>query len=140
MYISATLGINTFLDSFEHPDSYQFLTNLRIEDSNAENTHLVIQKSSHPAFEITYGDAIVYYEEASGFQYGIIDLVSTEFKNKVYYIITDEEQFQYQSVFEQQVVGKVISDIGTDIWSSLSLELWDTTITRLNALTLFSFQ
>ena len=140
IYISTTLGFNTFLDSFENPDSYQFLTNLRVEGSDTINSHVIIQKSSHPAFDITYGDIIVYYEEACGFQYGIIDLVSTEFRNKVYYILSDEGQFQYQFVFEQQIIGKVISDIGTDIWSALSLELWDITITRLNALSLFSSQ
>lgn len=134
--ISTTIGMDIFFDSFQHPQDYQFLEYLKTDSTAGENTKVIIQKASHPKFDVTYGDAIVYYEESCGFQYGKIDLVSTELQTTIYYIITDEESFQYQPIFEQQVVGKVISNVGSDLWNTISLELWETAITRLN---LFSF-
>ena len=129
--ISVTIGIDTFIDSFQHPDDYQFLQYLKT-DTTQEDSHVVIQKATHPDFDITNGDEIVYFEDSTGFQYGTIDLVSTELQNTIYYIITDKENFEYQPVFEQQVVGKVITSVRSNIWNTISIELWDTAITRLN--------
>ena len=133
--ITSIVGIDPFIDSFQHPHDYQFLQYIHT-DTTTDTTHVIIQKSSHPDFDVASGDNIIYFEEANGFQYGTIDLVSTELQSTIYYIITDEEHFQYQPVFEQQVVGKVISSVGSNIWNTLVLELWDTTITHLN---LFSY-
>jgi hypothetical protein len=132
--MSATIGIDTFLDSFQNPEKYQFLQHLNTDQIKDRDTHVIIQKSSHPDFHVTYGDAIVYFEESYGFQYGKIDLVSTELQNTIYYIISETEEIQHQPVFEHQVVGKVISSVDTSFWNTLSLDLWMTVITRINPL------
>ncbi|MBU0496449.1 MAG: hypothetical protein KKC68_05440 [Candidatus Thermoplasmatota archaeon] len=136
--IASTIGFETFLDSFEHPQDYEWFSNMNLQGVTSETSNIIVQKTHHPDFTLTYGDTIVYFQENMGFQCGQIDLVSTECHQKIYYIILEEQPLSYQPVFEEQVVGKILHTIDNDIWNSLTLELWQTATMRLNLISFFS--
>ncbi len=132
------IGIDTFLDSFEFPGSYNYFKNNKYNIENVKGDFLVIQRVSHPNFSIKNGDEILYMKDEG-------DLICTEIcddKNcgeiKKYYIINFNDKNNSEFFFEYQIIGKVVSNIDYNIWNALSLKIWELSINHLNIAALFT--
>ena len=133
-FIMATnvLGIDTFLDSFENPDSYLYL-----KESNSisgittdQEKYIVIQKTNHPCFEIQEKDTILYFNYDGGLTCNKITEINGVGTFTRYY--TDNQDDEEKLVFDNQIVGKVINVLDENILTDISLEIWDMSISNLN--------
>jgi hypothetical protein len=129
--ITQVLGLDTFLDSFENPDDYLILEKPGyIYGSKLEkNNFIIIQKSSHPYFDIQENDYIIYF---SNNDYLNCNKVSSfeEIGRKKFYCIYDEKNTN--QIYEKQVIGKVVNFIEDNIWNYATIKLWETSIKNLN--------
>jgi len=121
------IGMSAFLDSFENPDCYVCMqdqeNSLGIGTNNRD--YIIIQRSSHPEFEVEDTDFVLYYDFNGELTCNRIDSISTI--NAIdRYEITD------QLIYPQQIVGKVINVVDDIIWNSISITIWDTSINSLN--------
>ena len=64
--IIQVVDMNTFLDSFNFPESYQYFKSNKLENYNGYEDYIVLQKSSHPDFSIIKGDDIFYLKDEGG--------------------------------------------------------------------------
>jgi len=131
--VTNMIGIDAFLDSFENPDSYVCLKdNGRLAGSNTRTQdYLIIQKISHPDFEIKEKDFIIFYENSGEISCNEVNYISTAGTIRKYYIF-DENGILNEPIYEIQVVGKVIDFVDNNIWNSISLKIWETSINNLN--------
>ena len=133
-FIAATsmLGIDTFLDSFENPESYVYLKN---SDSVSgittdQDKYIIIQKQNHPDFEIQKKDTILYFKFDGELAYNKINEINGVGAFTRYY--TDEENQEENIVFANQIVGKIIKVLDENILTDLSIKIWDISISNLN--------
>ena len=126
------IGIETFLDSFEYPESYVCMKNsddiqgLKAQDEQ----YIIIQKTTHPDFQIEKNDEIIYFTIDGEIKYNkILDITGTGLFKK-YYI--QNENDQDSTIYETQIVGKIIKNIDNNIWNELSVKLWEISIKYLN--------
>jgi len=115
-----SLGVATFLESFEHPEHYVYL--------KTNENYEIIQKSSHPDFNIESGDVLLYYNLDGELTYNKIDCINAIGGTDKYYISNSKGQ----PIFERQIVGKIIGEINNDLISSISIKFWDISIHNLN--------
>ena len=102
--ITQIIGMDAFLDSFEHPESYICLQDegnlLGVKTKELE--HVIIQRASHPDFKIEDKDSIIYYDS-----YGDITCDKITQKNyqmnsiKQYHTINNEDQ-NNETIYESQ--------------------------------------
>jgi hypothetical protein len=133
-FISLTniMGIETFLDSFDNPESYIFIKNSNEVKglTTQEDQYVIIQKTTHPDFEVQKDDEILYFNINGEIECNkIFEVTGTGFFTK-YYI--QNQSNQDDAVYQAQIVGKVIKNIDNNIWNELSLKLWDLSIRHLN--------
>ena len=133
-FIMATnvIGINAFLDSFENPDSYVHIKN---SDSmsgitTGQEKYIVIQKADHPDFKINREDTIAYFNFDGELSFNRISEIKGVGTFARYYI--GEENDGDGTVFNDQIVGKVIKVLDENILTDLSLKIWDISIENLN--------
>jgi uncharacterized membrane protein len=121
------IGMNIFLDSFENPDCYICLQDNDNSLGLKENIgdYIIIQRSSHPEFEVENTDFVLYYDFNGELTCNKVDSISA-INSINRYKITDE------LIYPQQIVGKVINVIDDNIWNSISITIWDTSINSLN--------
>lgn len=137
-FISVTnqLGIDAFIDSFEHPKSYMCLkNNNQISGISTENTnYVIIQKKDHPDFNINKDDVIIYCSlngEISCDEINNIQGVGTFTR---YYLKEHKNQEDENIIYHTQIIGKIIKTVDNNIWNELSFKLWDISINNLNVL------
>lgn len=100
------IGFDTFVDSFENPDSYIYLPEGRY----------LIQKPTHPDFSIGQEDKVLYCDNENGKLFCQTYAV-TESNNKSHV----------------QVIGKVVSILDeNNTLIKLSMNIWDFSIHKLN--------
>ena len=127
--VTQTIGMDIFLDSFENPKYYVCLqdkdNSFGLNSKGGE--YLIIQKSTHPDFNIDKSDSIIYFKNDG-------DIVC----NKVYFISNIEAIKSYHTIdenepiFEGQIIGKIVKIIDGNLWNSISLKIWETSINNLN--------
>ncbi len=132
MITTNVLGIDTFLDSFENPNSYVYF-----KDSDSisgittnQEKYVIIQKTSHPSFEVHEKDTILYFNFEGELECNKINGISGIGYSTKYYTNSEENEEDY--VFDNQVVGKVIQVLDENIITDLSLIVWDISISNLN--------
>ena len=137
--IAQQVGIDVFLDSFENPDYYNYLNDIPLaEDSCIENGDLVIvQRSSHPEFTANEGDIILRYKIEEGYSYNKIYQVNSDSSTIRYYAV-GISNFDSETIYEHNIIGRVVGVIDDNIWNSLSITLWKTSINNLNIKAMFS--
>jgi hypothetical protein len=131
--LTNSIGIDTFLDSFENPEKYTYLMNnnylqsTKIKDQN----YIIIQKSDHPNFQIQEGDTIMYCTVNGEIAcheiyqiYGIGTLKKYSIKEK-------------NTVYSDQIIGKVIKTLDNNILNELAINIWNLAINELNIRILF---
>jgi hypothetical protein len=132
------LGIDTFLDSFQHPESYQYLKSDKINLPEKKGEYLVLEKPTHVNYALSKGDNILYYAEDGALQCRSILQVHLHQGIKTYYTTTVQEDDLNGPIYDYQIIGKVTGVIEDNIWTSLSLQVWDLSIDNLNAVALLT--
>jgi len=136
--ITNVLGLETFLDSFENPESYICLkdsTNIVGLKTRDEN-FIILQKTSHPDFELKENDEVIYFEINGEMACSTIHQIHGIGSFKRYYIYNSEEE-NSNPIFSTQIVGKIIDVVDNNIWNDLSIQLWEVSIEYLNVETAF---
>lgn len=132
-FLTATyiLGVDTFLDSFEHPEYYICIQDkenaLGLNTKNGE--YAIIQKSSHPDFCVSESDSIIYSNNDGEVAYHKIEGIEHIGALKRYFT---EENSLNDSICQEQIIGKVVNIIDNNIWNSISVTVWEVSIESLN--------
>ena len=137
--ITNLLGIETFLDSFENPDSYLYIKNSeRLIDSNfKDSSFIVIQESNHPEFFVKESDTVVYSSLTGDISCNKIEQIHSIGPLKKYELKGNDIKEYSETIYEEQIIGKVVKTTDKNIWNTISLELWTVTINNLNIYSLF---
>jgi len=114
------LGTDTFLESFENPEYYVLL--------QQDDKYVIVQKSSHPDFNIKSGDALFYYNSEGKLIHSKIYQIHAASPINKYYTSDDEKQ----PIFERQIVGKIVKETDNSLINAISMNLWDISIHSLN--------
>lgn len=136
--ITQLIGMDTFLDSFDNVQSYQYFKGSLLDIDNLESKYVVLQKSTHPEFSILTGDEIFFLKDEGGLMCRKVYSISGQESGTKYYIINFEGDMNDDPVYENEVLGKVVSVVDNNIWNALSLKVWDVSINNLNAAALFT--
>ena len=135
-FISVTniLGLETFLDSFENPESYICFKNTNQISGIQTNqeSYIIIQTSKHPKFILEESDSILYYKIDGEIVCTKIDEIVGVGTFKKYYIDNGEESFTEYPIYENQIIGKIVKAVDNNIWNELSIKLWEISINNLN--------
>lgn len=124
--ITEMLGLDTFLDSFENPDHYLCIQdngNLFGSKTNTEK-YIIIQKSSHPNFKVSENDYVIYVESDGSLNCDRVNHIISAGSVKKYNF-ADNAGIASESIFENQIVGKVVDVIDNSIWSLMTIKIWD---------------
>jgi hypothetical protein len=124
MYTTQLVGLDTFLDSFENPEYYAYL--------EYDDEYVIIQKSTHPDFDIEESETIIYFELDGDIAYNRIYAVTGIGSFKRYYIHDDDTYPNERPVYNSQVIGKVIKSVDNNILNEMSMKLWEVSIQNLN--------
>lgn len=133
-FISAAslMTMEQFIDSFENPDHYISIQNNNIIESTSSQGHyIIIQKSTYPNFEINENDEIIYFDNNGEIKYSTIIHTSKIGRIKQYYAL-NENEIDTESIYENQIIGKVIINIENNLWNTISIKTWDIAIHQLN--------
>lgn len=128
------IGIETFFDSFEQPEYYICIENKNniVQSSAQEGDFIIIQKSSHPSFEINDNDDIIYVKEGGNLVCSRIHHSIKIGSIKKYYTVNENNQVSNNPIYEFQIAGKIIKTVESNPWNSLSIKIWDISIRELN--------
>ena len=132
-FLTATqiLGVDTFLDSFENPNYYICLQDkenaLGLNTRNGE--YAIIQKSSHPDFNVLERDSIIYNNNAGEVACHKVEEIGHIGALTRYY--TEETDIN-NSIIQEQIIGKVVNIVDNNIWNSISVTVWEISIDSLN--------
>ena len=131
--ITQMIGMNTFLDSFENPEHYICLQDKDNSlGSNIKNgEYIIIQKSSHPEFSVKKSDSIIYCKNGGGIACDKIHYISNIGAIRRYHT-AEENDIKGQPIYKSQIIGKVINVTDGNIWNSISIKIWETSIHNLN--------
>jgi len=92
--------------------------------------YIIIQKSSHPDFVIKTKDTIIYCKNDEKLACDKVDYISINAIKRYY--INDDLSSKDQPIYESQIIGKVIRIIDNNIWNSISIKCWESSINSLN--------
>jgi hypothetical protein len=132
LHISEALGIEIFLDSFENSKNYICLQDIENSlESNTNGDYLIIQKASHPDFDILKNDKIIFYDNEGEISFTKVIQISSTATLKRYHI-EEASKHKKSVIFENQILGKIIDKIDDNILNSISIKIWETSIHNLN--------
>jgi hypothetical protein len=135
--MSTLLGSHVFIDSFEHPQFYQYIKTDQIQLHETSLGYLVIQTPSHPDFSLTVGDTIFYHTESGELYMRSIVSIEKQPPLKMYTVYGSDETASVESVISRYILGKVITSFDDSIWNRISVYSWDVSVNRLNIGALF---
>jgi hypothetical protein len=136
--IAQLIGIDTFIDSFQHPDSYLYIKNDRKDVPGLEGGYTILERPTNQDYAIEKGDTILYYTASDVMQQRIVYQILIQQGMKTYYTAAINEERFDGPIYDQQIIGKIKGTIDDNIWNVLCLQIWDLSIEKLNAVTLFS--
>jgi hypothetical protein len=135
--MNSMLGSQIFIDSFEHPQFYQYIKTDQIQLHETSLGYLVIQTPSHPDFSLTVGDTIFYHTESGELYMRSIVSIEKQPPLKMYTVYGSDETASVESVISRYILGKVITSFDDSIWNRISVYSWDVSVNRLNIGALF---
>jgi len=135
-FLSVTnlLGMETFLDSFENPDSYMFLKNSNgyLASNIKGSSFIIIKRSNHPEFDVKEWDTVLYSSSSGDISCNTIEHIYSIGPLKRYKLKGNDIKEYSETIYEEQIIGKVVKTLDNNIWNTFSLELWSITIDNLN--------
>jgi hypothetical protein len=138
--ISQFLGIDTFIDSFEHPNYFYYIKNEKIPSIDPHEGYVILEKPTYQGFSIEEGDTILYYTIKNTLQQKIVYQIRSDDGVKTYYTSTSNTDNLDAPIYEHQIIGKIRGRFEDNIWNAFCLQVWDLSIDNLNALALFTHQ
>lgn len=131
--ITQIIGMETFLDSFENPEHYVCLQDKdNLFGSNTKNgEYIIIQKSTHPEFNVKKSDSIIYCKIDGDIACNKVYQINNIGAIKRYHT-TEENDITSQPIYQSQIIGKIINVVDNNIWNSISIKIWETSIYNLN--------
>ena len=133
MSVTEMIGMEAFLDSFEHPESYlclksdNLITGIKTDTDN----YIIIQKTNHPEFEIQKNDKLMYFNLQGELSCEEVNQISGMGTFKRYYLNGEYEEGEV-TIYEGQIIGKVIKQIDNNFWNELSIKIWEISIENFN--------
>ena len=103
-----------------------------------EGDYVIIQKSSHPDFSVEQQDMILYYKNTGEEAYQRVEQINCIGAIKKYQLACENNFCVKENIYEQQIIGKVVSIIDNNLWNVISMKIWDVSIHRLNLAALFT--
>ena len=127
------IGFEAFLDSFEHPSSYLYFDDPEktLNYNLSKGQYLIFQKSSHPDFIIEQKDTILYCKENGELSCQTVYSIDSIGSIK-YYTTNNDQNYYNQPVYDDQILGKIISVIDGNIINKISMSIWDVSIHNFN--------
>ena len=138
--MSHILGMETFLDSFEHPSSFLYLKNEQIHPLPQQGGYLVLEKPTSEDFSIEEGDMILCYTTTHQLQQRIVSKIRSDDGVLTYFASTSTTEPSDSPIHDSQIIGKIRGTMKETLWNSLCLCFWDVSITHLNILAFFTPQ
>jgi len=137
--IAHQIGIDAFLDSFDHPECYLILRDSALSNDAylQQSNYVLIQRSSHPEFSTNENDVVLYYNDKGGLCCNKIYHITRRLPIKKYYTV-GYYGLPSEPIYENHVIGKVIGVIDDNIWNSLSIKTWELSLDNLNIRALFT--
>jgi hypothetical protein len=135
--ISQILGIDTFLDSFQHPKSYQYLKDDKINGLEQKKGYLIFTTLSSQENPITEGDTILYRGSANTIEYRMVYSIHIHHGDKTYYTTTSNGEKLDGPIYNYQILGKTTGIIEDNLWNALSIHIWSLAIKNLNVVAFF---
>jgi hypothetical protein len=131
--ITNTIGIETFLDSFENPDKYIIIKNSPdyLTSDIEQQKYIIIQKSTHPKFNVEKEDEIIHIKTDGTLTCNKIYKINGIGYFEKYYILENDKPSSYP-VYKTQIVGKIIKTLDDNLWNQISIKTWETSIKNLN--------
>ena len=112
-FISATqtMSMDTFLDSFENPEFYICIdsNNHLIQSAANDGDYIIIQKSSHPEFNLENNDNIIYIKNQGELACELIHHTNFIGGIKRYYTTDENNQLNEKPIYEGQGTFFVLS-------------------------------
>lgn len=138
--VTQLISTDTFLDSFENPDFYLYLQSggYSMEPDIKEEDYILLQKSSHPDFNIRDGDVIIYCKDDGEIVCNKICNINCISSVKRYHITDDNGNLTDKHIYGSQIIGKIVSVVNTNLWDVISMKIWDMTIHNFNVRALFT--
>ncbi|MFH1101085.1 MAG: hypothetical protein V1726_03510 [Methanobacteriota archaeon] len=131
-YLTITnhIGLSTFLDSFENADYYKYVQDTTLTPTQQHQpSYILLQQATHPTFTIREGDTILYYTNDQGILYDTVQSITTQ-QHTSYYTTTNTNN--NQKIPTYNIIGKVVGIIDDNLWNTISIKTWDTSIKNLN--------
>jgi len=130
--VTQTIGIDLFLDSFDHPEKYHYAANSQLYErpGSLENKCLILQRASHPEFAVHSGDIILFYSQ-SGIACDAVAITTQGPIKKIYTENTLTTQYPYP-LYDHDIIGKVVASTDNNLWNSIAFSFWQTATTDLN--------
>jgi len=121
----ASLGPDTLLDTYRHPDQYRYITGSS-PSSQATQRYLLL-KDLHQSDAVQKGDPILYQDD-DGLHSATVCAVIPPPTNLVY-IATDTAD---HAICPHDILGRITGSLDQSPWSLLALQVWDLTAHTLN--------
>jgi hypothetical protein len=135
--ISQLIGIDTFIDSFNHPGSYYYIKNKDVTSMNPATGYIIIEKPTDQASTIREGDSILCHTIKNTLQQRIVSQIHTKDGITTYYTTSYNESID-APIYESQIIGKIIGTSEDNIWYELCLQAWEISIEKFNILIFFA--
>ncbi|KYK22213.1 hypothetical protein AYK25_07360 [Thermoplasmatales archaeon SM1-50] len=135
--ITHVFGIETFIDSFKYPNSYQFIKIDKISFLDANAGFILLEKANHQGYNIQENDIILYYTTHDTIQQKIINKTVSENGVNKYYTLTSYTTDSNTIVYEYQIIGKIKGNFDDTIWNTLCIYMWHFSIEKLNTISFF---
>jgi hypothetical protein len=136
--ITQLLGIDTFIDSFNHPNSYQYMKNDKLRFADSTGGYLIVQKPTYQDYSIAKGDTILYRTTKDTLRYRVVDQINIQQGALTYYTYAIDEDYLDGPIYDQQIIGIIKGRIDDNFWNVFSLQIWELSIHNLNAAALFT--
>ena len=106
LYITEIIGLDTFLDSFENSENYVCIKNNKnsIESNFKTGNYIIIQKSTHPEFNVKKSDSIIYCENDGDITCNKVYQINNIGAIKRYHT-TEENDITSQPIYQEAVIG-----------------------------------
>jgi hypothetical protein len=135
--VAHLIGIEVFIESFQHPDAYQCIKTYEASSDTRQLGYLVLETPLHEHFLIRNGDTILYRTEGGAVRCESVLNVAPCQGTTIYYTTTATKGNITGPIYETQILGKVMGTIDDNIWNALCLQVWDFSVKNLNAITYF---
>lgn len=121
LILTAALGPDTLLDSYQHPDQYHYLP-----DATPLTQRYLLIKDLDTQGTLQEGDAILYQDDDGAHCATVCAIIPPP--TNLVYIAADTTQ----AISPHDILGRITGSLDRTPWSQLALQIWDLTAHTLN--------